>query len=87
MAWRQLVLLQDDEWFTVKVTTRDWPAPGGPQPITEWEVELPHQCDEWTITAAATKEQAIRELEQFLTKAQAALDVLRASDTPEWSLP
>lgn len=45
----------------------------------EWNVRLPHQCDEWTITGHATsKDAAAASLEAFIAEAQATLKQLRA---------
>jgi hypothetical protein len=43
-----------------------------------WQVCLPHQCDQWMITDARTKEQALKDLDQFIAEAQAARRKLEA---------
>jgi hypothetical protein len=46
-----------------------------------WIVELPHQCDAWTIAGdeydGGTHAEAVAELERFIAEAQAALVALR----------
>lgn len=44
-----------------------------------WFVQLPHQCDEWSISPYdSTHEQAVAAMEKFLAEGQAALERLRA---------
>lgn len=48
----------------------------------EWQVRLPHQCDEWSITGHATsKDAAAASLEAFIAEAQATL--ARLKELPE----
>jgi hypothetical protein len=57
-----------------------------------WEVGLPHQCDSWMIVGDgynkfATHDEAVAELERFITEATAALDTLKAAGgrvRPPW---
>ena len=46
-----------------------------------WRVELPHQCDNWSISggyAGQPHADAVASLETFITEAQEALTALRA---------
>lgn len=57
------------------------------EPQAGWRVHLPHQCDAWDIAGdtydLVTREEAITELERFITEAQATLAELRtAPETP-----
>jgi hypothetical protein len=66
-----------------------------------WKVQLPHQCDEWSISAGsayawATAAEAIGRLERFIGEAESALTKLRALvaehypiaiDHPDWWPP
>lgn len=45
-----------------------------------WSVCLPHQCEQWEITYSPTKEQALRELDDFIAQAQAARAKLEGMD-------
>jgi hypothetical protein len=46
-----------------------------------WRVELPHQCDAWTIAGGlydgTTHEEAVASLEAFIAEAQQAMVALR----------
>lgn len=48
-----------------------------------WTVNLPHQCEEWTITAEShyaeppEHAEAVRHMEAFIAQAQVALAALR----------
>lgn len=55
----------------------DAPEQFGPHQTT-WSVELPHQCDQWEVAYADTHEDAVFQMEKFVTFAQAALDKLRS---------
>jgi hypothetical protein len=44
----------------------------------EYVVCLPHQCDEWMVTYAKDKNQAIAGMETFIAEATAALERLRS---------
>lgn len=52
-------------------------------PADRWHVDLPHQCDGWTIAGgdygsdAPTHAEAVADLEAFIAEAQAALVALR----------
>ena len=37
-----------------------------------WQVVLPHQCDSWKVTSITTVEDAVAQLDKFITEAQAA---------------
>jgi hypothetical protein len=47
----------------------------------DWIVELPHQCDAWTIAGdnydSVPHAEAVAELEKFIAEAQSALAALR----------
>ncbi len=45
--------------------------------IRNFEVSLPHSCDEWIIASAPNREDAIAELMQFIDQAEDALAKLR----------
>ncbi|MFF4989642.1 hypothetical protein ACFY19_20785 [Streptosporangium saharense] len=47
-----------------------------------WIVELPHQCDEWQVAQERSREAAVARMETFLAEGQAALERLRAVDSP-----
>lgn len=65
--------------FTVE-RHRDWDDVE-PKPDGGWHVRLPHQCDAWDIAgadfSAASREEAIIELEEFIAEARQALAALR----------
>lgn len=42
-----------------------------------WCVELPHQCEEWEIADASSKEEALAAMEAFVANANQALEALR----------
>lgn len=42
-----------------------------------WTVDLPHQCDEWEVASSTDPAEAVAEMEQFVSDAQAALEELR----------
>jgi hypothetical protein len=54
-----------------------------PHPEGLWRVSLPHQCDEWVISAGrayadgVSHTEAVAELERFIAEAQEALAALR----------
>ena len=50
---------------------------GQPGVHESWSVSLPHQCEEWEIGYAATRDEVAKQLEQFIADAQEALRVLR----------
>ncbi len=62
-------------------------APDELDPYEDWRVTLPHQCSSWVITGdewelePITHEQAVEEMEQFVTQATQALDKLRRKET------
>lgn len=33
-----------------------------------WDVSLPHQCDEWTITYGTTKTEALEEIDSLIAE-------------------
>jgi hypothetical protein len=66
-----------------------------PEGDDQWHVRLPHQCDYWDVVGesygSAPHAQAVAELEQFIARAQGALEVLKArreqGHDDEWWLP
>jgi len=52
----------------------------------EWSVDLPHQCDEWTVGFGEHGEVAAA-LEQFIGEAAAALERLRRRQPGDESPP
>lgn len=50
-----------------------------------WSVYLPHQCDSWDIAGSnwtpATKDEAVKGLETFISEAQEALAALKEGRT------
>lgn len=52
-------------------TIARWVPPG-------WSVELPHQCDSWTIAEMEPRDRAVQLLQEFIDEAQAALTALQA---------
>lgn len=42
-----------------------------------YEVSLPHQCDEWSITSTKNYKEAVEDLEDFIKDAQEALVELK----------
>lgn len=59
--------------FTVRLDTY---SPSSRPP--HWDVSLPHQCDEWQIVWAADPQEAVDEMERFVSQAQDALARLRS---------
>lgn len=41
-----------------------------------YQVNLPHQCDNWDIARDATRDEAIEKLQAFIAEADAALSAL-----------
>lgn len=73
-------------WVKEPTPERPWAGHAEPTGETMFRVFLPHQCDDWEITGNGdlkydtveyTREQAIADLEEFITEAQAALETLR----------
>lgn len=48
----------------------------GYRDILYYTVELPHSCDKWKITEVEEKEEAIKDMEQFIKEASEALTKL-----------
>lgn len=67
--------------FDVRVSSGTNPVTLKRYPVA-WRVYLPHQCDEWDIAYADTREEAITELEEFIAEAQDALTQLRELPAP-----
>lgn len=42
-----------------------------------WNISLPHQCEEWEIVEGLPHVEAVAELERFIAEAHAALKALR----------
>jgi hypothetical protein len=47
------------------------------EPLDAYHVALPHSCDTWDVAYAHSREEAIADLEAFITEAQLALAELR----------
>jgi hypothetical protein len=61
-------------------TEWDWDAARGEMCLgSAYVVELPHQCDAWSITRAGNREQAIADMECFIAEAQTALRKIKES--------
>lgn len=64
--------------FSIKAVRHDFTnAPHLRDLEVEWEVRLPHQCDEWSVTGHATSKAAAA-LQAFIAEAQATLEQLEA---------
>jgi hypothetical protein len=48
-----------------------------------WLVSLPHQCGSWVISAKLHKEDAVKDLELFISKARTALEELKRMSVAE----
>jgi hypothetical protein len=51
------------------------------EPVDQWKVELPHQCEAWTIAGVKYYDgvphaEAVAELTRFIAEAQSALAAL-----------
>lgn len=56
----------------------EWDWVGGEMRLeSTFVVELPHQCDAWTITNCLNRDSAIEAMENFIAEANDALDKLR----------
>lgn len=76
------------EFTVIEPGDRDWRFRDD-GPAKEWAVYLPHQCSEWDIAGDAdagqwsldplpdNREQVIRDLEDFISEAQMALDWIK----------